>query len=78
MHELNPFTMSDTHETALARRIANRDTELHRAYDAYKARHAAAVLMQNEACDRITRAKDGLAKCQQRATEQGYPSLFTL
>ena len=70
--------MSDTPETILAERIATRDTELHRAYDTYKARHAAAVLMQNEACARITRANAGLAECQKRAAEQGYPSLFTL
>ena len=70
--------MSDTHETILARRIANRDTELHCAYDAYKAQQLAARQDQNEACARLNAANAGLALCQKRAAEQGYPNLFTL
>ena len=70
--------MKDTPEMILARRIANRDTELHRAYDGYKAQQVAAISVQNYACIIIATANAGMALCAKRAAEQGYPSLFTL
>lgn len=69
---------SPAYKTELARRIANRDTELHRAYDGYKAQQRAAIKEQNEACARINAANTGMALCEKRAVEQGYPTLFTL
>ena len=70
--------MKDTPETILARRIANRDTELHRAYDAYKAQRRDAIRDQNEAAARLAAANAGLFLCEQRAADQRYPTLFTL
>ena len=70
--------MTDSNKSILYSRIAGRSTELHRAYDAYKAMQRAAIKAQNDACDMVTAANAGLALCERRAKEQGYPSLFTL
>ena len=69
--------MKDTPETILAHRIANRDTDLHRAYDTYKGQQRAAIKLQNDACALILIANNGVALCDRLAKEQGYPSLFT-
>ena len=70
--------MKDTPETILARRIAERSTELHRAYDRFKVQQQSAIRIQEHACNMIAVANVGLALCEKRAAEQGYPSLFTL
>ena len=60
----------------LAARIANRDTELHRAYDAARAEFAVAIAAQNAASSRVSASMAKLAQCLRRAREQGYPTTF--
>ena len=68
----------ETTEEILARRIAERSTELHRAYDAYKSQQRAAIQLQHDAGNMIAAANAGLARCHKRAAELGYPDLFIL
>ena len=77
--------MKESPATILARRIANRDTELHRAFDAYAKQYHDAQNAQRQATKELMQANDnaasaraGMASCRTRATAQGYPTLFTL
>ena len=70
--------MKETRETILARKIANRDTELHRAYDRAIALRLRLLLDRDRINDLLSKSDADIVRCRHRALEQGYPDLFTL
>lgn len=59
-----------THSDEVARRIANRETELQRSYDRYKQDASKALADLKDARERLEVAEEGIAKCIRRAEAQ--------
>ena len=70
--------MKRTAEQIIADKIANRNTELHHVYDRACAQRLRLMVERDRISDQLAEAEARIARCLERATEQGYPNLFAL